>query len=318
MSTGEDVQLTELPVGAKVGSGGQGDVFVINRSLLYKKYHQPSKVDGGALSQLVSRYATPRWVLQRRWIDRTCAWPKCRVLDRGQVVGYVMAFAGDRFFWRDGKENQRLLELQYLVRPAKKMWGQIRQPTAPERVALAAAVADLVRRLHSMNFVIGDVSHANVLWTLEGGPGVYLLDCDSLQIGDRHRVTEPASTPDWDDPRQAPRVPPTRDNDNYKLALAVGRILAQRPDVRPGERLEPVPGMVQQDTAKAIQRLFDQAAGPSRPSAHEWLSALPMNAIGVSAPQTTSGRPGGTRPSQYMSAKQHDLYWNTPYSENNK
>jgi hypothetical protein len=294
VSTGADVELRDLPCSDEIGVGGEGKVFVVNNSLLYKQYHDPARVNGAALARLVTVHqrSGPR---ERRWLDRTCAWPKCRVVDQGRVVGFVMSKARGTFSWRDTGGRRRLTELQYLVRPAKPMWRRISQPDPAQRLALAVGLAELVAGLHARHITIGDISHANILWTIDPQPAVYLIDCDGLRVGPHPPVSPPVATPGWEDPQQlfADALP---DNDNYKLALALGRILACAPDIQPGDSLRLVPGVVDEARAVLLTAQFDLAAGRAgtRATARQWLDALTGAAAVPARPPAQPPPPGQT------------------------
>ncbi|MFJ3586458.1 hypothetical protein ACIPPS_30115 [Streptomyces sp. NPDC090127] len=99
---------------------------------------------------------------------------------------------------------------------------------------------ELFQWLHAMGLVVGDLSQANVLWSLEPGPAVHLLDCDGVRITGRPAVLDQADTPDWLDPHAPPGAGGpygTRpDLGQWRAALAgrdTIRLLATRPAPRP-------------------------------------------------------------------------------------
>jgi hypothetical protein len=77
----------------------------------------------------------------------------------------------------------------------------------------------------------GDLSTKNVLWSLQRGPEVFVLDCDNcerfdpdgrpLTVAGRRR----AMTPNWDDPAVAAGGNPTSVSDRYSLALIFLRVV---------------------------------------------------------------------------------------------
>ncbi|QGV80286.1 hypothetical protein [Streptomyces ficellus] len=274
---GEDVPLSGLRLLDRIGDGGQGEVHAVAGppGILYKAYRPALRPDGGALAALVRvrRDLVPD---ERDWWDERTAWPLCRVTDGGRVTGFLMRRAPDSMTWRPpGGGGTKLTELAYLLRPAKAAWRAVVQPTPEERYALAVAVVDLVDRLHAMGLVLGDLSQANVLWTVRPAPAVHLLDCDGIRQAGRGPVLAQADTIDWNDPL-APPGAVTVDSDRYKAALALGRILAQDPYTAPGTVFAPVPGVLDERREAAVRRLYVQAAGPfgSRPSLGEWRTAL--------------------------------------------
>ncbi|MET9609098.1 hypothetical protein ABZZ17_29240 [Streptomyces sp. NPDC006512] len=277
VADGADVPLSSLRPLRKVGDGGQGEVSTLEGlpGLLYKSYREPHRVAGDALSRLVSvRLAlTPT---ERFRLDASAAWPLCRVVDAGRVTGFLMHEAPASMRWSAGDGTERLTELAFLLRPAKPAWQGVLQPTPAERYALVSALVELVDGLHAAGLVVGDVSQANVLWTVRPEPAVYLLDCDGIRLSGSAPVLAQADTPDWNDPL-APAGTVTVDSDRYKAALALGRILAQDPYVAPGRPLTPLPGVLDDDRKDAaVRALFAQAAGAygTRPGLGQWRVAL--------------------------------------------
>ncbi|MGG8409520.1 hypothetical protein ACM614_24450 [Streptomyces sp. 12297] len=149
------------------------------------------------------------------------------------------------------------------------------QPSPTERYTLAVALVELLGRLHAMGLILGDLSQANVLWTLRPGPGVFLLDCDGLRLSGRPPVLAQADTPDWNDPKAPPGLVSV-DSDRYKAALAVGRILSQDAYVAPGRPLSLVPGVLDERRENAVRALHADAAGAhgTRPHLGQWRVAL--------------------------------------------
>ncbi|MGW7317090.1 hypothetical protein [Streptomyces sp. NPDC054854] len=274
---GSDVPLSSLRPRQKVGDGGQGEVSALEGQpgVLYKSYREPHRVAGDALSGLVSvRLALAP--VERDRLDASAAWPLCRVVDAGRVTGFLMNEAPASMRWSAGDGTTRLTELAYLIHGAKAAWRGVLQPTPAERYALVVAFVELVDRLHATGLVLGDLSQANVLWTVRPAPAVYLLDCDGIRLSGSAPVLAQADTPDWNDPL-APAGTVTVDSDRYKSALAIGRMLTQRAYVSPGPDLTPLPGVLDDDRKlAAVRALFAQAAGAhgSRPGLGQWRAAL--------------------------------------------
>ncbi|MCB5166316.1 hypothetical protein LG634_15915 [Streptomyces bambusae] len=273
---GADVPLGGLHPDRKIGDGGQGEVHTLTGlpGVLYKSYREPRQVVGGALTDLVAvrqALAAP----DRAVLDTATAWPLCRVTDRGQVTGFLMYEAPASMTWTAGDGSTRLTELQYLLRPAKAAWKAVEQPAPTQRYVLAVALVELLDRLHAMGLILGDLSQANVLWTLRPAPAVFLLDCDGLRLAGRPPVLAQADTPDWQDPK-APPGQASVDGDRYKAALAVGRILCQDAYVRPGSHLDLVPGVLDDRREHAVRRLHEEADGAhgTRPHLGQWRIAL--------------------------------------------
>ncbi|MEU6374106.1 hypothetical protein [Streptomyces sp. NPDC046909] len=273
---GADVPLGGLTLGERVGDGGQGEVYDVGGPgrLLYKSYREPHKADGNELAALVA-LRQGLAASDRARLDRETAWPLCRVVDAGRVTGFLMHRAPDAMTWRTSRGDTRLTELSYLLRAPKAAWQEVAQPSPAERYALVVAVVELFRWLHELGLVVGDVSQANVLWTVRPGPAPYLLDCDGVRLVGRPPVLQQADTPDWHDPL-APPGTVTVDSDRYKVALVVGRVLSQDAYTAPGKPLTLLPGVLDDRRENAVRALWGQAAGPtgSRPHLAQWRTAL--------------------------------------------
>ncbi|GAA2756165.1 hypothetical protein GCM10009872_15250 [Actinopolymorpha rutila] len=171
-------------------------------------------------------------------------------------------------------QGERLADLSYLATAPKPIWGPVSLPSHSEKLGILRDLAGVVDTLHRRGIVLGDISFANVLWTVTPRPGVMLLDCDGMRLEGRTSVLPQADTLDWDDPYVVRGAEPTRDQDRYKLALAVLRVLCaslnRRLDGRP---LDPA---LLGANPSGVQDLLSKAAGAAgtRPAASEWMTAL--------------------------------------------
>lgn len=290
---GADVRLPDVAPGEKIGDGGQGEVRAVlgQDGLLYKSYRSPEKVNGQALATLVD----VRWSLpqpERDLLDAQAAWPLCRVMDGARTAGFLMKRAPATMTWKTSNGGRKLTELQFLLHPPRPQWQDIVQPATGQRRELALSLVELLDRLHGWRLVLGDVSQANVLWTVQPQPGVFLLDCDGFRAAGEPPVLAQAATVDWND-AAAPPGSATVDSDRYKAALAVGRILAQDAYAAPGTSLTLIPGELDDRQEAAVHRRFEEAAGPygTRPALAEWRTALsPRDVIKLTA-ATPAPRP---------------------------
>ncbi|GAA3956456.1 hypothetical protein GCM10022384_07040 [Streptomyces marokkonensis] len=272
---GSDVTRSSLALGARIGSGGQGDVHAVGDGpLLFKEYKVPSKVNGDALADLVA-FRQGLVQADRSRLDALAAWPLCRVVDSGRTLGFLMRSAPSHMMWRTSTGASKLLELQYLIRAPKVAWQEVAQPTPRQRRALALACVEAIGWFHDAGLVIGDISQANVLWSVSPEPAVHFLDCDGFRRVGRAAVQAQAGTPDWNDPL-ASSTDATVDTDAYKTALVAGRVVAQEPYIAPGQELAFVADCLDDRQSDAVRRLFAQAAGErgTRPRPGEWQTAL--------------------------------------------
>ncbi|MED7951735.1 hypothetical protein [Streptomyces sp. BE303] len=277
LAGGADVELALLAVGAEAGRGGQGLVQRLAGypGLLFKRYLDPGKVHGPALAELVAlRLALPGE--ERDRLDAQAAWPLCRVVDGPGCVGFLMQEAPAAMSWQTGAGGRRLTEAQYLFYPEKPATQGVVRPDPEQRLALVLELAGLIERLHRWGLVIGDLSHANVLWSVVPEPAVHLLDCDGVRRVGAAPVLEQTDTPDWADPLSPHGSSATVDSDRYKAALLFGRTLAQDPYLTPGQPFEPLPDVLTDRQLATVRRIWDQAGGPygTRPDLTAWLLAL--------------------------------------------
>ncbi|MFD8321424.1 hypothetical protein [Kitasatospora purpeofusca] len=294
LAGGADVGLALLPSGPEAGRGGQGLVRRLDGvpGVLFKRYLEPRRVHGPALAELVAlRLALPPDDRER--LDAQAAWPLCRVVDGPDCVGFLMREAPASMTWRTASGGSRLTEAQYLLYPEKPATQGVVRPDPEQRLALVLELLGLIGRLHRLGLVIGDLSHANVLWSVRPGPAVHLLDCDGIRRIGAAPVLEQADTPNWSDPLSPHGSAASADSDRYKAALLVGRILAQDPYLVPGAPFEPLPGMLTERRLVLARRVWEQAGGPygSRPDPTAWLLALggrgsiPLAPAGTAVPR---------------------------------
>lgn len=275
---GSDIDERGLKLGRKLGGGGQGTVIELvgpYAGLVFKRYHKPD-ADVAALKQLVDMPAAlpPP---ERDRLHKQTAWPLARVMNGSAAVGCVMQRIPDRFRGRAGLRpiNRPVnRELQYLLYEPRPMWGDVSSPAAESRLELAREIASLMRFLHSHLLIAGDISMNNLLWAPGPPAEIFLIDCDGIRRLGGRPVHRQAETPDWEDPQKT-AAELDLDNDRYKCALLIGRVLSRMPYVHPGEPLPLLPG-VPDSVAHRVQALWQQAGRGRgcRPHANNWLLAL--------------------------------------------
>ena len=271
------VQLRDLVIGIELATGGQGSVFDLPAwpGAVLKKYHEPVPASFCAASVAALVHERDHILHEGEPVDQWAAWPSMIVLDGSRTVGFVMPRAPEAFMLTI-RGQLRLADLSYLATEPRPLWGSVSLPGDAERVAVLRHLAGAIQSLHHRGIVFGDISFGNILWSTQPRPRVLLLDCDGMQPPNRLAVLPSADTPDWEDPFA--RVPlPDVDRDNYKLALAVVRILTRSMDARPGGTTDraTLRGLAP-DVANRVGALVDRASGPvgSRPQAGEWAAAL--------------------------------------------
>jgi hypothetical protein len=106
------------------------------------------------------------------------------------------------------------------------------EPVSPERLGLVYALARLLEAFETAGVPVshGDLSTKNVLWSLQRGPEVFVIDCDNCErVGVDLRplggVRRRATTPNWEDPAVRAGANPTLESDRYSLALIFVRVV---------------------------------------------------------------------------------------------
>lgn len=268
-----DIPIGSVQLGQRLGTGGQGEVHRVqnHQGMAFKRYFSPA-VNADSLRALVE-FPDSLDAFGRAGLLAQTAWPLRRVTDGGRVVGFLMQEVPGQFFGKT-TAGPKLRELQYLLYQPKPMWGDITPLDPAGRVQLAHGFVRLMRTLHDHAMVLGDISMRNLLWSPGQPPQIFILDCDGAHLSGYPSVLPQPETPGWEDPHK-PATGLDLDTDCYKVACAVGRILAATAEVRPGEPLKPVPGIAP-NVAALTQECFKAAAGAhgTRPSLSRWAQVL--------------------------------------------
>jgi hypothetical protein len=238
------VRLDELRVGELLAEGGEGRVFElpVQPHLVLKRYRRPTRRD--FLDEIV---AWPDSIGHPELVERVgaaTAWPAFTVVT-GEVdtpsrpvgAGVLLPRAPRRFALRHRDGTTRLATLSYLTAdPAHRAIAYglaLPEPVSPERLGLVYALARVLEAFETSGSPVshGDLSTKNVLWSLQRGPEVFVIDCDNcervgselrpLPSGGRRR----AMTPNWDDPAVRAGGNPTLESDRYSLALIFLRVV---------------------------------------------------------------------------------------------
>jgi hypothetical protein len=325
--------LEELHVGELLAEGGEGRVFELPRQphLVLKRYRQPAP--RAFLDDLVAwpRMIGDPAIAGR--VQAATAWPAATVVSAagpapahegdangsagapagapggaasagppgGACAGVLLPRAPRRFALRHRDGSTRLASLSYLTADPNHRavaYGlSLPDPVSPERLGLVYALARLLEAFESVSSPVGhgDLSTKNVLWSLQRGPEIFVLDCDNcehykpdgrpLTANGRRR----AMTPNWEDPAVPPGGNPTLESDRYSLALIFLRVV--------GAANFPIQARQRQGEAVAVDfavprgRFGEAVLGPGAP-----LWDLCERGLSVSDP---SGRPG---PSEWAGA----------------
>jgi hypothetical protein len=328
------VRLDELRIGELLAEGGEGRVFELplQPHLVLKRYRRPTRRH--FLDELVAwpdSIGDPELV-QR--VSAATAWPAVTVVAGGADTeahpagaGVLLPRAPRRFALRHRDGTTRLATLSYLTAdPAHRAvaYGlSLPEPVSPERLGLVYALARLLEAFETAAAPVshGDLSTKNVLWSLQRGPEVFVIDCDNcerfgpdlrpLASGGRRR----AMTPNWDDPAVRAGGNPTLESDRYSLALIFLRVVgAANFPIQARQRQG---GPITVEFAVPANRFGEALLGPGaplwdlcerglnvsepslRPPASAWVAALEavLDTLGASAiMRSVWATQGGGRP----------------------
>lgn len=298
----------QLRAGPLLAEGGEGRVYELldQPGALYKAYRRhPPVAPLDALIAWRAELAGVRPDLAQR-VAAASSWPTAVVTEPGAApgtaAGLLLPRAPRRFSLRHRDGQSRLATLSYLTTdPGQRAaaYGlSLPPPLSVERIGIVYALARLLEAFQAADPAIGhgDLSTKNVLWSLERGPEVYVLDCDScerygadaapLDAGHRRR----AMTPNWDDPAIPSGANPTLDSDRYSLGLIFLRVVGAahfpvQARQRAGEGLTvelgvPAPVLKARCLApgaplwKVCARSLSAAEPGERPGATEWVGVL--------------------------------------------
>jgi hypothetical protein len=295
------VSVDGLEIGPAVGAGSQGSIHHVTGDLsaypfplICKRFASGTRVAGAALEQLArwrAGLATP----ERSMLDAHTVWPVAMVTEGERVVGYLMQEIPLRFLQlieTTGGTERIPREVQHLFvtdAMAERNLGEA--PAPAERLVLARSMAFVLGFLHGKDFVYGDLSYKNAVYTLRPSPQVMLLDCDSIRQEGSQAAVAQLNSPGWAAPEGGPQ---TKLTDRYKLGLFVLRCLT--PGVNAQNR-DP-------DAARGVldgegRNLLVAALGAdpaARPSGRDWVAYFDRVLAETVAPQPRSTAP--PRPSR--------------------
>jgi hypothetical protein len=322
---GAPVRLADLRVGELIAEGGEGKVYHLPMQphLVFKSYRSHAATRD--LDALICWPATAIDAASRQTVAASAAWPVAEVLDDDSAVaGFLLPRAPKRFSLRHRDGATRLASLSYLTSdPAHRAAAYgIALPSAgaPERFGLVCALARLLDAFDRGTPRIGhgDLSTKNVLWSLQRGPEVFVIDCDNCEpfgadgspLGESTRRR--AMTPNWDDPAVERGSNPTIGSDRYSLALIFLRVVGaanfpMQARQRGGEPVTvefPLPSaMLSSPPLAEGARLWRLCASglslakpAARPATSEWVDALEEVMASLEGHATPKAASAGPRP----------------------
>lgn len=202
----------QLPIGNRIGKGGEGEVFAVNDGSLraVKRY---------TVANVAERETKIAAMVRANLAVRSplVAFPTAVARDeRGKFCGFVMNLVSD---------HQPLFEL-YTPGARKQNFPEARYPFL---VRTACNIARAVASVHESGCVIGDINHSGFLISKQAT--AFVIDADSFQIADGSqrylcRVGVPEYTPPELQSKNLSTIVRTPNHDAFGLAVALFQILA--------------------------------------------------------------------------------------------
>lgn len=194
---------------------------------LYKAYSEKmlGKLDTASLDALIC-WRQELSPADRKYLDAFCAFPQFIVLDGDRVTGILMDEAPNAFFRTvPGQDRRQPRHAEELGRPYRKdeRPGLYYFPP-PQKAALLGVLLERLIWLHGHQVVVSDLHPRNMLVTSDLSMcDVYLLDCDSFWLGDRHAFP-PHSPEMW---RVGDGATASRATDLAKFAMVTDRVVKE-------------------------------------------------------------------------------------------
>ncbi|MFJ1790633.1 hypothetical protein [Kitasatospora griseola] len=297
---GGAVDRGALVLDGRLGQGGQGVVhrvanLRINRAaadggwdVVYKEYAPAllPDLDAAALTGMVDLLGELDGD-EGRWLCEKTAWPAAVVRTEGEVSGFLMRAAPDRFRFDfrslsgAGSGTRRLANLEFLLNDDAYTAGIGLTVGERDRLLLLADLAETLDRLHRIGIGVGDLSPKNLLLATTGPPECFLIDCDAMRLRGAS-VLPQAETPDWQLPAGEEKATPA--GDVRKLALLAVRLTA-----RDQVTTDPAALTALSPELGDLARRSLDAVPTRRPSPAEWAECL--RAAAVTAPATSAAPP---------------------------
>jgi uncharacterized RDD family membrane protein YckC len=284
------IERSQLGQLAKLGGGGQGDVFhapnvrfSFSRFVAYKEYHADwrPQVDFGALQSMID-FLSARSPEEGSTLVSHVTWPVRVVADKGVPIGFLMPEVPDEFHvWLrlpSGGRARPLAQFQYLLNPPDIMARRGILLSDRQRYLLLADMARTLDLFERSQIAVGDLSPKNLLFSLAPTPRCFFVDADALRLAGR-TVMPQAETPDWDIRAISQEELATVKTDRYKFGLIVLRLLGGDQASRSARTLPAAaPPLIKSMVTSALSRTPN-----SRPSAATWIAPLESAAAAADA-----------------------------------
>lgn len=276
-------RITRSAIGRleELGVGGQAIVYRADELQIagepgpfaFKEY----KVKNVSISGL-DRLAAFRWRLpepERAVLDTLANWPLRAVEVQGGLAdGLVLPLIPPSFFFEvtrpDGTVKTRPRDGEFLTASKQRCeMARVEFVGLGDRYRFCRDLALAVGFLHRRDICLGDISLANVTYSLTEDPTVYLVDCDAFRLRGQAPAVPQLHTPDWIPP-EGPKVQSAA-TDRYKLGLFVLRVLSPRAQSAQNRDPSWADNVLDPEGRQLLRRALEPSSH-SRTTAKEWYS----------------------------------------------
>lgn len=204
------VDIGRLRLGAELGRGRHGKVAAVKDLLIGGTWPAAVKIYSLAVRGAVHVDVLEKLIGfpahlaadDKSWLAENTSWPAVIAEHNGIVYGFLMRVAPADFI-RLGGANLAL--------------------TRADRLQRLRSLASALARMHEMGVVVGDLSSANVLFSVDSPARCFLIGCDAMAVNGELALSQ-LETPGWEVPVGEARI--TMASDAYKLGLLAIRLFA--------------------------------------------------------------------------------------------
>lgn len=272
------IDISSLGQGQQLGRGGQGRVTAVSGTLIKGQWPAVLKtyahdvvgsLNAAALETVVGFPGT-LGAKDRDWLDEKSAWPALIAEDRGMVCGFLMRVVPPTYYFDFRTQTQGTLqkpaEMAFLLNSDRYVSGSGLSVSDRDRLLLLEDLAGALARLHSLGVVVGDLSPKNLLFSFNGAPRCFIIDCDAMLVRGR-TVLPQVQTPDWEVPSAEPMATPA--SDAFKFGLLAIRLFA-----RDQSSHDPIPVAMLSAELGRLAAASQHPDPSQRPGPGAWIPAL--------------------------------------------
>jgi len=294
------VEISDLKLGAVLGSGGQGQVVAIDNYQIDGKWSAALKTYKTSVNfnilEKIATFPDRLDVSDRNWLMGVSSWPWAIAMENGVARGFVMRLVPSVYqfnFMTIGQGGRaRLSAVEFLLNSDRYVGSSGLKVTQVDRLRLLGSLAETMSRLHALGIVIGDLSPKNLLFHPGTYSSCFIIDCDAIAL-DGESALRQVDTPDWEVPES--EIKGTESTDSYKFGLLAIRLFA-----RDQSSHDTTPISVCSPEMGRLATLSQDHNPAARPSPGSWISPL-KSAVLYASPTAASPQPAA-RPAPWSQA----------------